>query len=420
MVLKSSRDVADDLQRGQAVWSTFPEGVRTAIWGGIWSGGMYVAGRMSQLQPVYLYAASACTFALGALVYARIQESKRSRANIQEPKDKTDVEDSGNQPKNSTTAMADLAGIDFVRRSIPSEVSPEQLVSEAQRRLTRDAVLGILAQPNLNVRVFLAANGQGGTPGIHIKAENKGAETIESAALIVTNILRWNPDVNKYVTSRDIHDSGVVFPEVQLNKATLHPGEPETFQFIHGGNERVDFAGKTIRTAGKWEISYRLSAPDGRSAAGQVYFEWVGGSAAPVPSNVMAAFPFVATPTKADWERMHTAFRKYDFEVDALWNIDASGCTVWSLDPFENRGRNYERFRSDAAAAGQLARRAGFQLVRAQLPASAGDDDFWLSVLASRIEDRTKWMQGGNGEFFDKVIDASKIVCRQFGNEAKS
>lgn len=100
MVVKKTRDVADDLQRGQALWSALPEGLRTAIWGGIVSAGMLWAGRVSHMQPVYLYAASACTFALGALVYARIQEAKRiSKADVKEGLGR------GDQGYSSTSAL---------------------------------------------------------------------------------------------------------------------------------------------------------------------------------------------------------------------------------------------------------------------------------------------------------------------------
>jgi hypothetical protein len=82
--LEKAKDAADNLGRIATVWGYVPEPVKGVVWSAIPTAGMVIFGRMGNLTGLYLYGASICTTALGALVYMRIQENRRSRAPLVE------------------------------------------------------------------------------------------------------------------------------------------------------------------------------------------------------------------------------------------------------------------------------------------------------------------------------------------------
>lgn len=99
--VEKTKQAVDDLSRAQTVWSTLPEPVRATVWGVAYSIGMFITGKMSNLTPAALYGSSVCAFAVGALVYARVQEVRQRRTATV-----IDVEPT-EEPKSST--LADLA-----------------------------------------------------------------------------------------------------------------------------------------------------------------------------------------------------------------------------------------------------------------------------------------------------------------------
>lgn len=133
------------------------------------------------------------------------------------------------------------------------------------------------------VGVSLSAN-LGGTPGLHVRLLSKTAQTLVGVKVVVKNILRWDQELRDWVTSREIHDSGVAFREISWGLVTLHPNAPEAVSFIRAEGNRIEITGHAeggnydhrFTTYGLWRLSYEVVIPGHPAIAGHVCFAWHG------------------------------------------------------------------------------------------------------------------------------------------------
>lgn len=176
----------------------------------------------------------------------------------------------------------------------------------------------------LNVRVVLIEN-KGGSPGLFVQATNLDSVAVESAAVVVINILCWNG--KKFTTSSDIHGSGVTCRALEIGKVTLQPDEPTNVQLIHSQSHRLELNGQSqhgsepayrMTRAGIRQISYRVTGADGRQAEGVVCLRWDGPESEPSPCDCPhyqvgersseASGSTAAAVTSKDWQDQSDRF----------------------------------------------------------------------------------------------------------------
>ena len=121
-------------------------------------------------------------------------------------------------------------------------------------------------------------------------------------------------------------------------------------------------------------------------------------------------------PSKREWEKLATKFRKYKVKLEAEYQFDDDGVVTWNVPPLDRRA--IQDFKVDAAKAGHLARRAGFVPAKFRPDATTSNEDYWLGVVASRIEHKSDWDAGFNAGFIDDLTEASRIICGEFANES--
>jgi hypothetical protein len=144
---------------------------------------------------------------------------------------------------------------------------------------------GLLAEEApLKVQLTWKPNiGSGCTPGMWFQATNRDPATVESAAVFITDIKRWDDSLETpaFVATPDIHGGGTTFTEVQIGNATLHRGNAENVGFLRYESHRLDIQGQrqeNIRMTlpGIRRISYRVQGTNGRKTVGSICFEWKG------------------------------------------------------------------------------------------------------------------------------------------------
>ncbi len=188
----------------------------------------------------------------------------------------------------------------------------------------------------LNVQVTLVEN-KGGSPGLLVQATNLGSVAVESAAVVVTNILRWNGE--KFSTSSDIHGSGVTCRVLEIGRVTLQPDEPTNVKLIHSQGHRLELNRQSkhgsepayrMTRAGIRQISYRVTGADGRQAEGAVCLRWDGPDNTPSPCDCpqidtggVKALSQGDTPgaiASKDWQDLADRFGALGNDVRADWS----------------------------------------------------------------------------------------------------
>lgn len=178
-------------------------------------------------------------------------------------------------------------------------VSSVALLAEGERGHHEARKLLDEAVP-LKVDIELVDNA--GTQGLLVKATNLERDLVRDARIILTDILRWDEQLNAFVTTPDIYQNEQEFRAMTLGRITIHPGiaaaqkilavvfEHERLA-VYGSTRRDQQDSYRIMTLGIWQLSYVVSGADGRRATGVACLNWADLRLPPVSWDCPPHFP---------------------------------------------------------------------------------------------------------------------------------
>jgi hypothetical protein len=138
--------------------------------------------------------------------------------------------------------------------------------------------------------------------GLQIHVTNLTANTVRDFRLLVTDVLKYFPELDKFGEVAEFHPTGP-FKELQLmlpaepttttigGDATLFCGTPVKFDFLHKDSSNVWFKGRTkeasvelqqIPAVGIWQVTFRLQVGH-RFRAQHGLFQWKDKGSVPEP-----------------------------------------------------------------------------------------------------------------------------------------